>query len=385
MRVLLRAPFNRYSGYGNDGIDIARFLDRAGVDVYPWPTAVFPGLPLDFVPLLAKTPRRGAGAYDVALQFAPPFDIRVQKGIPKVKYGNLGLPHEIAPVHVGWSMWEKTKIVPSDMVGHGVGKYPWKHLDWLYVTCQMNVEAFAAYDPKVEYRVLPCGIDGALYPVSRRDPTGPTKFCMIGQLHERKDPYVAVQAFSELKREHGDDFDAELHLKTNIVGLPPQLGEVIPGLFVHVDHWEYSRLIEWMHTMHCYVGPSKGEGNLKPPMEFMATGGTVIVTNWSGPENWLHPDFTYPLDYELMPVDPEQPEGPWEARASIEHLKALMWHVHTNRREASDKGIGAAEWIRWVSGWDKIIDRLVRDLEEALRQSGSTSGADRNMSTVGST
>jgi len=96
----------------------------------------------------------------------------------------------------------------------------------------------------------------------------------------------------------------------------------------------------------------------------------VIVTNWSGPQNWLHADFTYPLDYTLMALDPADPDGPMEARASKEHLKKLMWEVHTNRQDAANKGIQAAEWIRWVAGWEGIVTKLIRDLEEGLRLSG---------------
>jgi len=195
---------------------------------------------------------------------------------------------------------------------------------------------------------------------------GPTKFCMIGELHTRKNPWAAITAFQRLKAEHGDKFDAELHLKTTVPGIPLELGDLIPGIFVYDKYWHYDELIKWMHTMTCYVGPSRGEGNLKPPMEFMATGGTVIATNWSGPENWLHPDFTYALNYKLIPMDPHDADSPKDASADIEHLQELMWHVHTHRTEVADKGMKAAEWIRWSNGWDKCVGRVIKDLEARL-------------------
>ena len=365
MRVLVRAPFNRYSGYGNDGVDIVRWLDRVGVDVYPWPINFMPGVPEDFAKLLTKKPRRGSDAYDVTLTFAPPFDIRVSERSSKM-IRQPGLPKNIARVHVGWSMWEQTKLTRDHMRGHGVGRSPWKHLTWMYATSQVSISAFMHYEPRVEYRLLPCGIDGDLYPFAKRGVSGPTRFCMVGELHVRKDPYLAIEAFHQLKREKGADFDAELHLKTTVRGLPKQLESVVDGLYVHDDWWTYERLIRWMQDMHCYVGPSRGEGNLKPPMEFMATGGTVIVTNWSGPENWLHRDVGYPLNYRLGPVHPGEEDGPMEAKADLDHLKQLMWHVHTNRVEASRKGMLAAEWIRKVASWERIVRRAVRDFQEAL-------------------
>lgn len=41
-----------------------------------------------------------------------------------------------------------------------------------------------------------------------------THNCMVGQLHDRKDPFTAIEAFRELKQEKGEAFEgAELHLK----------------------------------------------------------------------------------------------------------------------------------------------------------------------------
>lgn len=366
MRILLRGQFDRYSGYGNDAVDIARHLDKAGVDVVPWPYSIVTGLPEDFVNLLTKRPTKGAGAYDATLQFLPPFGIRITDAARKPNIREMGLPLHIAPVHYGWSMWEKDRLTRDDMRGHGIGQSPWRLLTAMYGYTEVSVQAFRHYAPKVAYRHLPGGIDPDLYPVIPRPVGGPTRFVMVGELHQRKDPFVAIDAFRELKAEKGDDFDAELHLKTTIPGLHPQIEQWAPGVHVIHDYWPYDQLIEWMGTMTCYVGPSRGEGNLKPPMEFMATGGPVIATYWSGPENWLTPEVGYPLDYQLAHMVPSDPDSPREARADKDHLKQLMWHVHSSRREASEKGRAAAEWIREVADWAKIIGRLLGDLERDL-------------------
>lgn len=364
MRVLYRAPFNRISGYGNDGVDIARHLLKQGVDVRLWPAHLLPPIPEDMAMLLTK-PIKDQD-YDATLQFLPPFDIAVRQSMGQNRRQN-GIPHKLAPLHYAWSMWEKDRLTRDDMKGHGLGKGPWRLLDVMYVTWPGCVQAFEHFDPRPEYRVLPCGIDGDLFPVAKRSTQGPTRFCMIGELHQRKDPFIAIDAFRELREEHGERFDAELHLKTSVVGLHPLIEEWSDGrIKIHVGIWPYEQLIEWMHDMTCYVGPSRGEGNLKPPMEFMATGGTVIVTNWSGPQNWLHPEFTYPLDYTLRPMNPNDPDSPREARASKQHLKELMWHVHTHRVEAAENGMHCADWIRGVASWQKLIRKLILDIEHDL-------------------
>lgn len=361
MRLLLKAPLNRMTGYGNDGVDIARWLSRLGVDVTLIPGALIPPIPEEVAMLLTK-PIEKTG-YDVAMQFLPPFDISVRERV-SVAYRQRGIPKYSASVHVGWSMWETDMLTREDMTGHGLGANPWKLLDVMYVTWPGCVDTFKHYDPNTEYRVMPCGIDGDLFPVSKRTMDGPTRFCMIGELHLRKDPFVAIEAFNELCRE--TDWDAELHLKTSTFGLHPKLHEWNERVYVHSGVWGYDELIKWMGHMTCYVGPSRGEGNLKPPMEFMATGGTAIVTNWSGPTNWLHPDVSYPLDYTMAPLDPNKPDGPKNARASKEHLKELMWRVHTDRAEAAMKGKQAAQWIREVADWRVIMPKMISQLEQLV-------------------
>jgi glycosyltransferase involved in cell wall biosynthesis len=323
-----------------------------------------PGIPADFAQLLTKVPSSGENGYDATLTFAPPFDIKIS---PRMAKRRIGLPVHIAPVHYGWSMWEKSQLTHRDMTGHGIGLYPWSRLTAMYATTDVSIEAFRHYDPKIEYRLLPCGIDPDLFPVTLRPLDGPTRFVMVGELHIRKDPFVAIQAYQELRAEHGPEkFDAELHLKTTVPGLHKKLEEWSPGIHIYTEYWPYRQLLDWLATMTCYVGPSRGEGNLKPPMEFMAMGGPVIATNWSGPTNWLTAGNGWPLDYKLMPLDPADPDGPLEARASKEHLKELMWYVHTHREEARLKGDVAAEYIREVAHWGDIVDRLIVGIEEDL-------------------
>lgn len=367
MRVLLKAGFNRYSGYGNDGCDIAVWMSRLGVDLHLLPYAVLPGIPQEVADLLTKVTPKGDNAFDATIQFLPPFDIRISDKVsPRIRQP--GLPHGLAPLHYGWTMWEKDRYRRQDMIGHGVGTAPWRMLDVMYVTTRMNVEAFAAYDSRPEYRYLPCGIDPDLFPVFQRQLTGPTNFCMVGQLSGRKDPFVAIQAFNELCNEKGASFDAYLHLKTNVPGLHPKLGEWNPRIVVLDALWPWKELIDWYASQHVMLCPSRGEGNHKPPMEFMATGGTVIATNWSGPTNWLHKDAGYALDFKMMPMDHNDPDSPREARASKEHLKELMWHVHTNRAEAAQKGRIATEWIRQSMNWKRIIEKLIGELETDQRR-----------------
>jgi len=374
MRVLMRAGFDRYTGYGNDAIDLARFLERQGVDVIPFPLGILPGLPREFTRLLEKEP--GGKRPDVVLQFSPPFDLK-----PK-EFAHL------APKAVGYSMWEKSKLTPDDMLGHGwvrqldpeepellqhlAGEW-WSHgertLDLMLVTCQMNVDCFRALDPDVPLDVLPCGVDTDEWPELDRTFPGedrPMTFGMCGMLAGRKDPWLMLDAWRELK-EDVVGFDARLELKTNCPGLHPKIEEVYPDVKIHDRTWPKHRLREWYSTVDVMVSTSRGEGNNKPSMEFMSTGGTCIATDWSGHQNWLHADVAYPLRGVLRPAFTHR-DDVLDFRGDKEHLKELILHCWRNPAEVRQKGQRAGRFIRQSLSWevvcarlDRILTRLVAD------------------------
>jgi glycosyltransferase involved in cell wall biosynthesis len=187
-------------------------------------------------------------------------------------------------------------------------------------------------------------------------------FCQIGVLSERKDPFRSIQAFGELKSEH-EDFNkhARLMMKTSVPGLHSKMEDVYPGLRIFYDAWPQDVVREFYAKSHVLLAPSRGEGKNMPALEFMSTGGTVIATNWGGHQEWLHPDYAYPLDYTLEPVSQDFP-GTLNARASVEHLKELMLHTFRNRDEVQRKGEIAAQVIPQISSWDTVMARLFERL-----------------------
>ena len=381
MRLFMASAFDAYSGYGWDAIDIALGLEERGHDVVPWPTKIMPGLPPKLAIMLAKKPQ---GPYDLVLSFQPPFDTKPDE---LVRY---------APKTMAWSMWETSKVMPDDMRRHGFGDYQqreadagfvdadgiceeeymgrwfsWsryasadhKGIDRFLVTCPMNVDAFANVDPNVDYRVLPCGIDPERFPEIDR-PTGERRmvFAMCGMLQGRKDPFLMLDAWRELKHER-PDFDALLVLKTSAPGLHPDLVSVYPDVQLVDRSWPIEKLIAWYGTVDVMVSVSRGEGNNKPAMEFMSSGGTVIASNWSGHQNWLYPEFTYPLDGVLKPAHGD-PEGALDYRVNKEHLKQTLLECWENPHEVKEKGRLAAKFIRSSLSWDVVLDKLEAHMRE---------------------
>lgn len=363
MRLVLHAPFDTYSGYGNDAVDIAVFLDKAGVDVLPWPKTLLPGLPERFAKLLMKDPR---GTKDAVVSFNPPQDL-----LPWAMR-NLG------PRVYGWTMWERTPFLPDDLTDAGgwasvdpespggvtyvnrahEGR-AFEGLDRLLVTCGMNVDAFRNVDRDTPMDVLPCGIDPGKWRVERRDPQRRMTFLMVGMLGGRKNPFLMLEAWREVKEEH-PEFDARLHLHTLAPGLHPKITDAYgPDLTLSERPLSHDELVRMYHDADVLVSTSRGEGNNKPAMEFMATGGTVIAPAWGGHENWMHRDATIPVPFEIV----DKKGGYAECEVDKDGLKRALLAAWEDRAATSRRGEVAAGFIRSSLAWPVVIDRLVKTIE----------------------
>ncbi len=343
MRILVKTPLNPYSGYGNDGIGIVRALLRAGLDVSVDPAFVAPPLPDDIAQLLT---RRLEAPYDLLLHHVDPAQMELS---PQAR--------RAAATTVAWTMWEYSSL--DNLKGRSSLRKRLRQYDVVLGYDAVTTTAIRPYLTTSTAGTLQGGFWPEDWQPITRDWHSPRfGFCMVGQLHQRKDPFVAVQAFQELKEEYPDEFEpAELHLKTNVLGLHPAMEQWIPKLRVHYATWPEDVLREFYGAQHVLLAPSRGEGKNMPALEFMSTGGTVIATNWGGHTQWLNREYAYPLDYTLVPIDAGKPNCR-NARADKDHLKALMLHTFRNRDEVARKAAAAADTIPVMCHWSAVVERL---------------------------
>jgi hypothetical protein len=356
LKVLLKSPMSVYTGYGNDGIGIARALMKNGADVYLQPTHVDAPLPEDIAMLLTK-------------RLVAPFDLLLHHVDP----GQMGLKDEErrgSKVTVGWSMWEYTNF--NNLKGRSKMRSAMANYDLVLGYDEVTAGCFKPYaGRKTNVGVLQGGYLPENWPKVEKDWFSKRfGFAMCGVLADRKDPFVTIMAFKELKDEYPEEFEpAELHLKTTAPGLHSAMEQWVPKLRVHYDSWPEDVLKEFYAVQHVLCAPSRGEGKNMPALEFQSMGGAVIATNWGGHTGWLSDQYAYPLDYKLMPLD-DNPKVE-NARADKDHMKALMLHTLRNRAEVKAKAELAAQIIPQTMSWDTKINHLFRRISELVPGKGT--------------
>jgi glycosyltransferase involved in cell wall biosynthesis len=341
LRVLIKSPMNPHSGYGNDGLALAMGFQQAGCDVYLDPAAVQTPLPWPVAELLTK-------------RLKPPFDLLVHHWDPP----HLGISpgaRQNSTVTVAWSMWEMTSL--DNCPGRSHLRKRLKDYDLVVGYDDVSTGALARY-----VTTNAATVQGGYWPKfwqpQPRDWNAPVlNFCMVGQLGPRKDPFVAIEAFREL-REENPDMAIALNIKTNSPGLHSKLQDLIPGLRIYYDVWPDEVLRDFYYSQHILLAPSRGEGKNLPALEMLSTGGTVIATNWGGHRQWLSPALGYQLNFELEPLSNATPDCLW-AKASKQHLKELMRHAYESRYELSRKAQAGTDLIPQMCNWPTVLDRLM--------------------------
>lgn len=343
MRVGLYADYSRFSGYGNDAVDLALALDKMGVDVLPLPRHLTPGLPARFTRLLEKSP---LDRPDVVVAYVDP------GGLNRNQVARMRMPVVV------WTMWERTPFVPGDLVDPDDFDMSWAAE--FIVSCPMNVEAFTGSFPDRRIEIIPAGVDVTRWPRRKpgdRDRSQPVRFLLSGVLSERKNPFALLDVWRQLKQ-GVPGFDAELTLHSTGGNLHPGVVEAYgPGVTLLTERLSHEDLVGLYLSHDVYVAPARGEGNNKPAMEFMATGGLVVASDWGGHQNWLHRDYAIPVGGALAPC-PYQPGTSWFEVDKEELASAVVtaWQMPEHQRLRS--GALAAEAVRGMT-WKVAAEKMM--------------------------
>lgn len=257
---------------------------------------------------------------------------------------------------IGFAYWETSKI-PQEWVSRA------NQMNAVFLSSTHNMEVFRHSGIKVPlFHIRPClhlpdSSSFHEHIPAYMNQLPPFRFLAVCSWIERKGIDVLLKAFySEF---HAND-PVALVIKT-VAG--PDLAHSIEALkqeacpshtpaTVHIDIQVRSELeMDALYrSCQAFVHPSRGEGVGYPMMEAVARGLPVIATDWGGHLDYLQPNNSYLIPYQLISVTPQpyyygyQSDQLW-AEPSIDALRALMRQVFNEYSVAALKAQSAQQHL----------------------------------------
>ncbi len=178
-----------------------------------------------------------------------------------------------------------------------------------------------------------------------------------------------IKAFCE---EFGKDEKVELILKLNPTYINPQiinqslialnLPENRPQININCDAVPFDQLINLYNQADCYVCATRAEAFNLPGLEAMACGLPVIQTYFGGQIDYMNPDNSRGILYDLEEVKEDiMYEGISWATPKIESIREQLRWAFNNQDKIKEMGNQAEEDSKnftWDSSAKKIIDVL---------------------------
>lgn len=288
---------------------------------------------------------------------------------------------------IGYTVWETTK--PPDH---------WKdlinQLDHLLVPTEWNKRIFREHGITVPIDVLPHLSEFEGIPLQNEDLFSSERdkflFYIISTWTERKAIWKLIDAYVNA---FNKDDSVELLIKTskgdtrnprNILlryfgyTYKPVQETVMrylkrfnnyPKITLVADDSKPSEYIQSLHTRgDCYVSLCRGEGWGIGSFEAARYGKPVIMTGFGGQTDYLHSDYSWLVDYNLIPVvDKNAPKSygsnqKW-AQPDVNQAANYMKYVYEHRDEAREKGERLREFV--VDHFDnkKTAGKLIQFLK----------------------
>lgn len=288
---------------------------------------------------------------------------------------------------IGYTVWETTK--PPDH---------WKdlinQLDHLLVPTEWNKKVFREHGITIPIDVLPHMSEFQGVPIQKKDQLNHSEdrflFYIISTWTERKAIWKILDAYVEAFNE---DDNVELLIKTskgdtrkprNILlryfgytyqpvrktfkkYLKPFRN--VPKITLVADHQKPNQYIRELHTRgDCYVSLCRGEGWGIGSFEAARYGKPVIMTGFGGQTAYLHPEYSWLVDYDMIPVIDENAPKSYDidqnwAEADIGQAAEFMRYVYNHQQEAKQKGERLKQFVIENFSNEKTAQKLINFLK----------------------
>jgi glycosyltransferase involved in cell wall biosynthesis len=280
---------------------------------------------------------------------------------------------------IGYWWWEVSRF-PDRWLGS------FGYLDEVWAGSRHVAEALAEVSPIPVVRIPP-PVEVEEPPARTRAELGlPDGFLFLfvfdyASVFERKNPLAIVEAFT---RAFGEGDGAALVLKCiNHERDPSSHARLVAATSGRPDVHVIDRTVApaekdaMIAACDCYVSLHRSEGFGFTMAEAMWLGRPVIATGYSGNLDYMTPENSYLVDFELVPigdgVEPYPPDGVW-AEPDVGHAAALMREVFDDPSGARARAARGQAQLRASHSREAVGRAITRRLAR-IDRSGARSGA----------
>lgn len=251
-----------HMGYGRMGVNIARELDRMGIEVFDHLEGTTEQTrPTGRVTVKSNVPDhlntgRHAGRANVACWLSVP---------------GHGTGWWEGQIPVCFTMWEGMRLPESF-------RETLHRFDTVVVPSTHNLELFSKFHDNV--KCVPLGVDPDVWKFTARKPPGTFFNFLIGGSGARKGTDLAVKAFKRLYGQDGSWGDGPI---PRLMLKNPRSEQFFhPRIEMHSGRITDTEEVELYESAHCYLQPSRGEGFGLQPLQAIAQGMPTVLTDAHG-------------------------------------------------------------------------------------------------------
>ena len=240
---------------------------------------------------------------------------------------------------IGYTAWESTEIQPS-----------WteqlSQIDELWVPNNFCKDVFSNHFDK-PIIVFPHGVDST-FATKKREYDGTLKFLHIGFPALRKNANDVIEAFLDLYKGRED---VTLTIKAYENCAVPGLDE--PNINIIAKTTSYAELVEIMHNHDVLLYPSWGEGFGLIPLQALATGMPVVVTDGWCDYDYFAPDLVVKSELRYSPWQNIHPGKMF--KPDYEDLKEKMLYAEKNIEMLLKRHFHSAKDVHEEWSWERLV------------------------------
>jgi len=283
------------------------------------------------------------------------WDLRVTMGLPKTWFLPKG--SGICRDLVYLTMWDTDSLPSEWLPALARAQAIWVPSKWMK-------DVFLASGVKRPVYHSVYGVDPDEFHDVKRNADQPFTFMTMGRMiGDRKGASDVMAAFMKL-----DLPDAKLIVKLS--GVPwTTVNGWEDRIQIVNTHLPQDELAHMMAMADAFVYPHKGEGFGLEPLEAMAAGTCTMLTDYSGPTEYIRDDVCVPLPVSRMVDAYTMGYEGFGRQAEIDPRvlqEAMLW-AYENRDEAWKMGERAAEYVKTEWTWDAAGEKALAVLEQIMK------------------